>query len=208
MTAVHSLIPSTSVNVSQNVTSNNVTSNSVNSDPSLVQTMEIDWNEVLKANQNWLRTVIAARIGEAAAVDEVWQEVSLAAFLQKSPIQDMNKVSAWLYRVAVTQSLMYRRKMGRFRKMLTQYADRVHPTEVDKREPSPLEWILSQERQEMLQKALSHISSQDKEILLLKYIHSWSYKEIAEKLGISVPAIQTRLHRARERLRQAVEYLQ
>ena len=165
----------------------------------------IDWGETLKANQNWLRTVIAARVGEAAAIDEVWQEVSLAAFRQKSPLQDPNKIAPWLYQVAVTQSLMYRRKMGRLRKMIDRYAERKLPMEADQAAKTPLEWILSQERQELVRKALKQIPSKDREILMLKYIHNWSYKEIADKLSVTVPAIQARLHRARERLRQEFE---
>lgn len=184
-------------------------SSSPNSEPSgsvAGNVSEIDWNEVLKANQSWLRTVIAARTGEPAAVDEVWQEVSLAAFLQKAPVQDVNKIPSWLYRVAVLQSLMYRRKMGRLRKMMNRYTDSVQPTGIDKREKNPLESMLSQERSEMVKKALEMIPPKDKEILLLKYIHNWSYKEIAEKLGITIPAIQTRLHRAREKLRQEIDW--
>ena len=168
-------------------------------------TSAIDWGEMLEANQNWLRTVIAARVGETAAIDEVWQEVSLAAFLQKSPLQDPSKVAPWLYRVAVTQSLMYRRKMGRLRKMINRYAERKQPTETDQAAKTPLEWMLSQERQELVRKALKQIPPKDREILMLKYIHNWSYKEIADKLSVTVPAIQARLHRARERLRQEVE---
>ncbi len=166
---------------------------------------EIDWAEALRANQSWLRTVIAARVGEAAAVDEVWQEVSLAAFLQKSPLQDPSKVSPWLYRIAVTQSLMYRRKLGRMLKLIGRYAERKQPSESDNREKEPLDWMLTEERQETVRRALELIPSRDKEILMLKYIHNWSYKEIADKLSATVPAVQARLHRARERLRREIE---
>ena len=43
-------------------------------------------------------------LGEPQAVDEVMQEVSLAAVRQKAPINDPSKVAAWLYRLAVTQT--------------------------------------------------------------------------------------------------------
>ena len=39
----------------------------------------IDWGRCLAEHQSWLRSVILARTGEPQAVDEVWQEVSLAA---------------------------------------------------------------------------------------------------------------------------------
>lgn len=169
---------------------------------------KIDWGKELRANENWLRTVIAARVGEAAAVDEVWQEVSMAAFLQKAPLQDASKVSPWLYRIAVTQSLMYRRKMGRRRKLLDRYVDRFQPSESDNRESNPLEWMLTEERRAMVRDALTRIPIRDKETLMLKYVHNWSYKEIAEKLGSTVPAVQAKLHRARKKLRDEINLLQ
>ena len=50
-------------------------------------TPNVDWSEALAENDRWLRTVIFARVGEGEAVDEVFQEVSLAAVRQQSPLQ-------------------------------------------------------------------------------------------------------------------------
>lgn len=52
------------------------------------------------------------RLGEWQAVDEVMQEVSLAAVRQKAPLHDPTKVAPWLYRLAVTQALLYRANEG------------------------------------------------------------------------------------------------
>src|SRR5580658_5645112 len=49
----------------------------------------IDWPAVLVAHDRWLRTVVYARVGEPQAVDEVMQEVSLAAVRQQAPINDV-----------------------------------------------------------------------------------------------------------------------
>ena len=68
----------------------------------------IDWSRVLAEHDRWLRTVVYARLGEPQAIDEVMQEVSFAAVRQKAPINDPQKVAAWLYRLAVTQTLLYR----------------------------------------------------------------------------------------------------
>jgi RNA polymerase sigma-70 factor (ECF subfamily) len=45
------------------------------------------------------------------------------------------------------------------------------------------------------------LNSKDAELLLLKYTEDWSYHELAAHLGISHSAVETRLHRARQRLR-------
>ncbi len=81
----------------------------------------LDWSALLTQHERWLRTVIYARLGSSEGVDEVLQEVSLAAVRQRSPINDPTKVAPWLYRLAVVQSLLYRRKHGRRRKLIDRY---------------------------------------------------------------------------------------
>jgi RNA polymerase sigma factor (sigma-70 family) len=162
---------------------------------------DVDWQAALAEHESWLRTVIRARLGEPQAVDEVMQEVSLAAVKQSSPLADASKVAPWLYRLAVTQSLLYRRKMGRRRKLTDRYAERNRPKEGDNRESDPLDWLLSQERRTKIREAMDRLPRKDTEILLLKYSEDWSYHQLAEHLGISHSAVESRLHRARGKLR-------
>jgi RNA polymerase sigma-70 factor (ECF subfamily) len=160
----------------------------------------INWPAVLAAHDRWLRTVVYARVGEFQAVDEVMQEVSLAAVRQQAPINDVEKVTPWLYRLAVMQSLLYRRKQGRRRKLIDRFVQRTQPTEYD-RGTDPLEWLLAKERKEQIRKAMRRMPRRDAEILLLKYTEDWSYRQLANRLGITESAIEARLHRARSRLR-------
>lgn len=169
-----------------------------------VDAAQIDWPAVLAEHDRWLRAVVFARLGAAHEVEEVMQEVSMAAVRQQAPLADATKVAPWLYRLAVMQSLLYRRRQGRRRKLIDRYALRFRPTEADVRQPDPLSWLLADERRTMVRTALSELAARDREILLLKYIESWSYAELAEHLGVSESAIETRLHRARGRLRQAL----
>lgn len=168
----------------------------------------IDWQAVLSEHDRWLRTVLLARLGEPQAVDEVMQEVALAAVRQKAPIADPAKVAPWLYRLAVTQSLMYRRKLGRRRKLADRYAEQARVADRDPRQPDPLGWLLAAERRELVRMALGRLPGRDVEILLLKYAEDWSYREIAEHLGLSESAVQARLHRARARLRSELAALE
>ncbi len=162
----------------------------------------IDWQAALAEHDRWMRTVVRARLGEPQAVDEVMQEVAVAAVEQRAPLADPSKVAPWLYRLAVTQTLMYRRKQGRRRKLTDRYAQRHRPTEHDTREPDPLGWLLAEERRKQVRQALGRLPRRDAEILLLKYTENWSYRQLAEHLGISTSAVEARLHRARKRLRK------
>jgi RNA polymerase sigma factor (sigma-70 family) len=160
----------------------------------------IDWGAALATHQGWLRRVVAARLGEAQAVDEVMQEVALAAVAQHSPLHDPARVAVWLYRLAIRHVLLYRRKTGRARSLVGRYAARKAPSEVDG-SASPLAWILCNERQRLVQEALKRLAPRDAELLLLKHAEGLGAREIAARLGVAVATIETRLHRARGRLR-------
>ncbi|MFW6124561.1 MAG: RNA polymerase sigma factor [Pirellulales bacterium] len=169
---------------------------------------QVDWAAALAEHEPWLRRVIAARVGEPQAVGEVLQEVSLVAVRQKAPLEDPEKIAPWLYRLAVTQSLLYRRKMGRKRKLTDRYAQRERPTEADTRHPDPLGWLVGEERRQAVRSAVGKLSDRDAEILMLKYTQDWSYKQIAEHLGLSQSAVEARLHRARQRLRRQLHEME
>ena len=117
--------------------------------------------------------MVRARLGEPQAVDEVMQEVAVAAVEQKAPLADPDRVAPWLYRLAVRQVLQYRRKQGRRRKLVGRYQDRYRPTETDSR-PDPLGWLIAEERRELVREALRRLPRRDAEILLLKYTEDWS----------------------------------
>ena len=160
----------------------------------------IDWPAALAQHDRWLRTALYARLGDPQAVDDVMQEVALAAVAQRAPLRDANKVAPWLYRLAIRQSLLYRRTLGRRRKLIDRYADRVVPAS-GPRQSDALQWLLADERRQLVRDALAKLTRRDSEILLLKYTEGWSYRRLAEHLGISESAVEARLHRARKRMR-------
>lgn len=167
----------------------------------------VDWVAALAEHDRWLRTIVLARSGEPQAVDEVMQEVALAAVRQRSPLADPTKVAPWLYRLAVRQSLLYRRRMGRKRRREQGYGEEYRPTEEDTRGYDPLGWLLAEERRSLVRTAIARLPRKDAEILLLKYTEGWSYHDIAAHVGISHSAVESRLHRARAQLRRQLAAL-
>ena len=156
------------------------------------------WSARLTAHARWLKTVIAARSGDISAVDEVYQEVSLAAVRQMVEIPE-HKVAPWLYRLAVRQALLHRRRLGRQRRLRRNFALQ-RSADADA-SLDPLAWLLSDERQQLIRRAMERLNAKDAELLLLKYTEEWSYHDLASHLGVSHSAVETRLHRARQRLR-------
>jgi RNA polymerase sigma factor (sigma-70 family) len=160
----------------------------------------LDWGATLAQHEQWLRRVVAARLDEPQAVDEVMQDVALAAVAQRSPLVNPARAAVWLYRLAVRHVLMYRRRIGRQRSLVDRYVTRNAPRESDS-SPSPLAWLVSDERQRLVQTALRRLPSRDAELLVLKYAEGYGARELAARLGASISIIEARLHRARRRLR-------
>ena len=91
--------------------------------------------------------------------------------------------------------------------MTEAYAERVRRGEADTRQPDPLGWLLADERRRLVRVGLARLRKRDAEILMLKYTEDWSYRQIADHLGVSHSAVEARLHRARARMRTALAAL-
>jgi RNA polymerase sigma-70 factor (ECF subfamily) len=145
-------------------------------------------------------------VQERQAVDEVMQEVALAAVAQRSPLLNPGLLVGWLYRLAVRQALIYRRKAGRQRALVGRYARRQR---LGSEDPglSPVSWLLHDERRGLVQQALGRLPPRDADLLVLKYAEGWSARELAGRLGVKTAAIEARLHRARGRLRAELSAL-
>ena len=167
----------------------------------------VDCERAFGEHRSWLRSIVLARLGEPQAAEDVLQEVALAVVANRAPLADPDKLAPWLYQIAVRQTLLYRRQHGRRRKLVDRYVDRYQPTDEDNRTRSPLNWLLAKERADLFRQAMSQLSQRDREALLLKYDHGWSYRKISQQLGLSESAVEARLHRARKRLRHRLVQL-
>lgn len=162
--------------------------------------------QALAEHRRWLATVLRARGVEPAALDDVLQEVSTAALEHADRLRDPQKVAPWLYRIAVTCALQHRRRLGRKRRLVERLAA-THRESTASDEPDPLAWLLADERRQLVRQAISSLSARDAEILMLKHSEDWSYRQLAEHLGISESAVDARLHRARAKMRRALAKL-
>jgi RNA polymerase sigma-70 factor, ECF subfamily len=166
----------------------------------------IDWGRCLDEHQSWLKRVILARTGQPQAVDEVWQQLALAAVEQRWPLADPAKVAPWLHRLAVIAAARHCRQLGRQRRTIHKWADaQAHSTNGASLEPLAL--LMRRERVALTRHALSSLPARDAEMLLLKYGERWSYRRIAAHLGISERAVDCRLMRARAQLRRLLASL-
>jgi RNA polymerase sigma-70 factor (ECF subfamily) len=164
----------------------------------------IDWRTALGEHERWLRNVVAGRLGAADGVEDVLQEVALAVLRNPAQPDDPRKVAPWLFRLAVRHAVNFLRTRQRRRRLVEGLS----------REPSvrqggidPMEWVLDVERREAVRAALEALPAEDREVLRLKYLDGLRYRELAERLGLDLEAVEYRLLRARRRLREQLHDL-
>ena len=151
----------------------------------------------LEEHSRWLRTVLLARGVDPSELDDVFQEVAAAAVDGVDRLNDRQRVGPWLYRIAALSALEHRRKSGRRRRRLRAVAE-----DPPRAEPcDPLDWLIAREQEQLVRDAVRRLPSRDAEVLMLKHAEGWSYRQLATRLGVSEEAVQSRLHRARQRLR-------
>ncbi|GEM_PF-815911 len=161
-----------------------------------------EWSRILNHHSRWLRAVLYVRVRRADVVDELMQEIAVALSKNGRLPHEPAAAAAWLYRTAVRQALLYLRRKGREERRERKAAEVLR--EVEEKASTnydPLSWLLADERRSILREALAALPPKDAEILLLKYGEDWSYARLVAHLGLSPEAVQSRLHRARERLR-------
>jgi RNA polymerase sigma-70 factor, ECF subfamily len=138
----------------------------------------------------------------AARAEEVAQESFLRAWQHlPSYRSEQAQFSTWLFTIARRLAL----------NELTRPQHR-HEVGTDDKTPEPASAMAGPEQtleqrqlQEQVHAALRSLSTDDRSVMALAYTHELSAADIAVIEACSVDAVKTRLHRARQRLRLALE---
>jgi len=77
--------------------------------------------------------------------------------------------------------------------------------ELEASEGNPSDLIIEQEQKKMIEESLSRLSMDDREIIVLKDLEGYSYKEIAGILDIPIGTVMSRLYTARKRFKTEME---
>ena len=150
--------------------------------------------------------------GNKEDADDLAQEVFIRVF-QAAPNYEVKAAfTTWLYRITVNLCLNYqRRKKVLHFFSLDQSKNSPHQTQhkipvfADNEQPDTV--FEKKEIQQMVQHAIQSLPENQKNVLILYRYHDLSYKEIAEVLHITVSAVESRLHRAKENLKKKLKFV-
>ena len=159
--------------------------------------------EILENFQTPVFKTVYRMVGRrfAADVEDITQDVFIKALKALKAFRPEASVSTWLYRIAVN-TCIDRRRRPLLRWFSFDDDDDVSRAPSDA--PSPERLVESQQTSERIQRALKRLSPKLRAAIILKEIENLPYEQIAETLEISKGTVESRLFRARERLREAL----
>ena len=157
---------------------------------------EGDYQRIFRYIMNMVR--------DTAEAEDLTQETFLRAYRRRDSLRDEGAQTAWLYRIATHVSLDRLRQYARRAPKETETdLDQVDVAEPDT--PSLQQEIEQDEMSECVQSYLNRLSDSYRAAILLHDMHELTAPEIAQLLGVSVDTIKIRLHRARNKLRIALQ---
>jgi len=138
--------------------------------------------------------------------EDVLQETFLKAFEHLGDFQGQSKFYTWIVRIAVNESLMKLRKRKSDRTVpLDEPLDTGEDTvvrEIAVWDENPEQKYSREELGQILDEAVQALKPVFRTVFVLRDIEELSTEETAEALGISIPAVKSRLLRARLQLRE------
>jgi RNA polymerase sigma-70 factor (ECF subfamily) len=154
---------------------------------------------------------------------EILQDTFLSIWRKLDTFKGDSQFSSWVYRVAANAALMRLRSQRRHPQISTEdlpagFLDRYTagdgaaygdsyghlPSPGENWAKRPDEELQSDELRRHIQAAVDALPEIYRTVFLIRDVEGLSTEETAEVLGISMPTVKTRLHRARIALREAI----
>ena len=143
--------------------------------------------------------------------EDVLQEAFLKAYEHLDQFQGNSKFYTWIVRIAVNQALMKLRKRKTDRSVsLDEGIDTGEDTvtrEIATWDDDPEQKYSREELNTILEDAIETLAPSYRMVFVLRDVEELSTEETAEALGLSIPAVKSRLLRARLQLREKLTRL-
>lgn len=170
-----------------------------------------DLADAVSGHRDAIYRYIRRIVGDATEAEDLTQETLVRAHEKLSTLESETRLTAWLYRIAT--NLCYDRfRSASFRRRpaslgIGDAEDEESPTVVTPQDETP-RLDLAMEQDEMgscVRRYLDGLSDSYRAVILLHDVQGLTNARIAEMLGTSLAAVKIKLHRARERLKAALE---
>jgi len=141
-------------------------------------------------------------VGNFADAQDLTQEAFIRAYLDLAKIREPSKFASWLNRLTVNVCRIWLRKRKGLGNLPLETAASMG--EWSGGSGSPAEHVENEELRLTINAAIDSLSEKNQLTVTLYYMDGLSYAEIGNFLSLSQSAVKSRLHRAREQLREGL----
>ena len=165
-------------------------------------------DELIDRHREPLRRFVFRYLRNEAAGEDVVQETFVRVYFKADKFRPKSSVKTWLYAIALNLCRDQFRRRSRHRGDFSMDA----PTpggapcpELADAAPTPAARAVEADRFGRLQRAIDALPEKLREAILLFSLEQRSQQEVAEILGITPKAVETRVYHAKSRLRTALD---
>ncbi|HEX2453700.1 MAG TPA: sigma-70 family RNA polymerase sigma factor [Vicinamibacterales bacterium] len=164
------------------------------------------FDELVRRYQGPIVNLARALTAGSADAEDLAQEVFVRAWRSIAGFRGDSTFRTWLYRVALNVIHSHRSRLGRFHRLFMTPSD---PEAPDPTERAPDGFDLEEDfvRRDAIDRALGALPEELREAVTLRDIQGLDYREIAAALHVPIGTVESRIFRARQRLRPLLESL-
>lgn len=165
-------------------------------------------NELINRHREPLHRFAFRYLRDDATVRDVVQETFVRVYFKAAKFRPRSSVKTWVYTIALNLCRDQGRWLGRHRGNVSMDApvrDDQPRLEVADDAPVPSAKAAESDRFALLQRGIDRLPQKLKEVLILYSLEERSQQEVAELLGITLKAVETRVYHAKAKLRVLLE---
>lgn len=168
------------------------------------------FEKLVAKHEKTVFNIVYRFLGRTSDADDIAQEVFLRIWRSAHRYKPTAQFTTYLYRITANLCLSNIRRRKRHNIISLETATRGkgtthHMEMMDENEAEPAEKLGKEEMAEKVRDALTELPENQSMAVILRRYEDLSYKEIAEVMNSSVPAVKSLLSRAREKLREKLE---
>jgi RNA polymerase sigma-70 factor (ECF subfamily) len=146
-----------------------------------------------------LQHTVRATIHGHPEVEDIVQQTALKAFTHLDQFRFEARFSTWLTRIGLNEVRTWRRKCASSLLLALDLPTLTQLPVADQRH-SPLVECQRSEASARLRAALAWLPEKYRTVILLRDFEDLSISEVAQRLGLTIPAVKTRHRRARQKM--------
>jgi RNA polymerase sigma-70 factor, ECF subfamily len=172
---------------------------------------DLTFDKIKDKYQEKIYNLILRMVGNPDDAEDLTIETFLNAWRAWERFRGEARVSTWLHQIAYNNCKNFYKQRDRQRDREAMSLDDNIDTdsgsgdvsrEIPDWSAAPERVFLNQELVLLIQKYIADLQPDYRVVLLLSLKDDMSYEEIAQVTGLTVPAVKTRLHRARQKMQQ------